>query len=925
MSSLSFPAQAALLRRARRLAVRSPLRSLWTGFLVFAAVAVGVSLMAGVWGHHVSTQSVEAGFGQADAVYAGSGLSPDAVAAASESLQRQLPPGSTTAVEAVSDSGFVVVNAKSTGSGAADGSVPASVSEAHMADWSNPLLRGVVRLVDGRLPADGEAVVTADVADKAGLVIGDRMQLLGSDGTLRVVGIGRIGNVGAPGFATTPGSMRPAPGGAKASWLNARLYAAVPAGTKVPTLDSATDVDGFTFAVGAPAVRDAALASPGAFVGVPGTSVPLWSLIVFLVGTVAVVGLLAGSAFGIGASRRMRATGLLSANGADRSQLAVAAATEAVVVTAPAALLAVGFVMVLQPLWVRFRLPGWASALDASFPLLWVAVTVVAAVVAAAVGAVLFSRAVRRMSSSALLDGRGVGRSANAPSRPPERLAWYGWLGIGVLAYLFMYGIFGFVALRSSTLAAGVVVVLWVACAFGAMRVLRLLLRRDPVGRLVERDLRRRRVGSTAAILVVATWVFVAVGASATDWFSSLGNGTSSPDVVSALEPGASTTVVSASPDGGAPGQPATPTTVVGSDPGPTSPVPTQSGAVLITPAVSDAVATGGGSAGWVIAGSEPVGPAGVPSTIPSTSNPLMGSVPDGIATELADAGLLTRRATIGKWTGECSVCPSGFVPNVLVLDSATGLGLPQATVDMLEQGAAVTPFNMEGVEAQTVAGVPVKVGEVPFSVQAVVLASSIVDGSKLTDMQGVLVGDSSTLTSEQTSSVRVIARDTGVTLDSRNPMLQQYMSGSTSGDGRPPYRQPDDWLVWPWLLFLVIVTLVTTAAHRREHTEAARVLRTIGADPSAGRRLASLTAGSLAGVGVGMGLTAVLVVIVISAARNGAVGSSAINFDFDRLWNRQATLVLVAALVVPFVVALLARLIRPYRSIGGPDGPMPA
>ena len=42
MTSLSLPAQGALLRRARRLAVRSPLRSLWTGCLVFIAVAVGV-------------------------------------------------------------------------------------------------------------------------------------------------------------------------------------------------------------------------------------------------------------------------------------------------------------------------------------------------------------------------------------------------------------------------------------------------------------------------------------------------------------------------------------------------------------------------------------------------------------------------------------------------------------------------------------------------------------------------------------------------------------------------------------------------------------------------------------------------------------------------------------------------------------------
>ena len=58
---------------------------------------------------------------------------------------------------------------------------------------------------------------------------------------------------------------------------------------------------------------------------------------------------------------------------------------------------------------------------------------------------------------------------------------------------------------------------------------------------------------------------------------------------------------------------------------------------------------------------------------------------------------------------------------------------------------------------------------------------------------------------------------------------------------------------------------------------------------------------------------------------RVAIIGSGGIGFDFDRLWNRQASLVLVAALVVPVVVALLARLIPPYRAVGGPDGPMPS
>lgn len=293
--------------------------------------------------------------------------------------------------------------------------------------------------------------------------------------------------------------------------------------------------------------------------------------------------------------------------------------------------------------------------------------------------------------------------------------------------------------------------------------------------------------------------------------------------------------------------------------------------------------------------------------------------MPDGIAAELADAGLTTRRAVVGTWTGPCSIC-KGFTPTVLVLDSAEGLGLTQPTVDLLQQGSAVTSFDVVGVQEERVAGVKVRVGDVPLNVAAIVLASSIVDGSNLADPRGVLVGDSTSLTADQATEVTRIIQSAGLELDSRNPNLTVFSAESTT----PATARPPDWVVWPWLVLLLIVTLAATAAHRREHTEAARVLRVLGANPRAGRRLASLTAGSLAGVGVGMGLTAALIVLVVTAVRHGSAvaGSGGIAFDFDHLWNRQASLVLVAALVVPFVVALLARLIPPSRAADGPDGP---
>ncbi len=904
MSSLSFPAQAALFRRARRLAVRSPLRTLWTGFLVFLAVAAGVALMSRTWGHYLHTQSVEGAFGAADAVYSGSAPSPEAVTAASESLQGQLPAGSTMATEQVTEGGIVVAAHSTESATEASGSVAASVSEAHLADWSNPLLRGVVRLIDGRLPKDGEAVITPDVARQTGLDVGDDMELLGSVGSLRVVGIATIGNFGAPAFATTPASLRPVSGSVGGPSVGVRMYASVPAGAQVPVPATTPGGIGGTVLLGQPAVRDAAHTAPGAFVGVPGATAPVWTLIAFLAGIVGLVGLLAGAAFGIGASRRMRATGLLSANGADRAQLAASAASEAVVVALPASVVAVGAVVAVDALWARFKLPGWVAMLDASIPPIWALLAVVAAVVAAAVGAVLFSRSVRRLSSSALLDGRGVGGSGTAHGRRPERLAWYGWLGLGVMLWIGWYATVGFVATRRTaigSLAAGVAVVLWAACAFGALRIVRLVLRRDPIGRLVDRDLRRRRVGSTAAILVVATWVFLAVTATATDWFTAFG--TERPDSVAVTS-----------------GQPATPTTTgVTSESVPTISVPEPSGAVLISPPVGDTNTGGVRTLGWVVAGQKPS-----TTAIPRAAVPLVTTVPDGIAADLADSGLSTHHAVLGTWTGPCPVCPSGFTPTALVLDSAVGIGLPQSTVDLLQQGFAVTSFDVDGVEDQRVAGVGVRVGDVPLGASAVVLASSIVDGSNLSNPQGVLVGDSTGLSDEQAAKVLGIVRSAGLQVDSRTPRLSQVQPD----DGTPaPADPPADWVVWPWLVVLLGVTLVATAAHRREHSEAARVLRVIGANPRSGRRLVSLTAGSLAGVGVGMGLTAAFVVLVVTAARHGssAPGSGGIGFDFDRLWNRQASMVLLAALVVPVVVALLARLIPPYRAVGGPDGPMPS
>ena len=131
-----------------------------------------------------------------------------------------------------------------------------------------------------------------------------------------------------------------------------------------------------------------------------------------LVAVLVVVGVLAGAAFGLGATRRMRATGLLAANGADDGHLVTAAASEALVVALPAAVLGVVVAWAARGPWIRLRLPGWSSLVDATLPWPW-ALAVVAAAVASTVGAVAFSRPMpddlRRCSTATSVDWGCVG------------------------------------------------------------------------------------------------------------------------------------------------------------------------------------------------------------------------------------------------------------------------------------------------------------------------------------------------------------------------------------------------------------------------------------------------------------------------------------------------------------------------------------
>lgn len=901
----------ALLRRARRLAVRSPMRTLWTGFLVVAAVAAGTVLLSDAWGHHVLTGSEDLSFGGADAVYAGSAFPADRAPEAVDAVRAALPAGSSAEAQ-VTTSGLVLGGPGSRGLG-----------DAHMADWESPVMAGALHLVEGRAPRAGEAVLTPRLAAQTSLRAGDQLEVLGSDRTLRVVGIGTVGNSDDLGIAVAPNQLVVPPSSMPTSSADLRIYVGLPAGASAP---EATDIPvpgGAESGVKlqGPSSRDVGRrVSTDGFSAGSDTTNPAGAMGGIVAAVALVVGLLAGAAFGIGAGRRMRAGGILSANGANDAQLGLAVATEALVVAAPAAVLGVVAAWAARPVWIRFRLPSWVTMAESEVPWPWVGIAVVAALVAAVAGAVLFSKSLRTMPTTALLDGRRSGRAAG---RGPQRIGWIGWLGLGLFGYAAANLLLGFATTRRSSvgsMATVIAVALWAGCALGSLRLARLVLRRDVIGRLVDRDLRRQALGSTAVIVVVATWVFVAVAGTATGWSDVLSapDGTvSTSGVVQPLQ--ATTTIVA---DGTSPsGEPAGSPTSAPTANGETSGISANSGisgtsarndggdGVLIRISTS-ASGDPSGSTNWVVRGSEPANA--------ENAVPLADELPEDLSAGLAAAGLMTSPAIVGSWTGGCPVCPSGYVPTVAVLDSADGAGLPSATAELLRSGAAVTAFAVPGVEAATVAGVPVRVGELPIAVDAVVLGSSITDGSQLSAPQPALVGATGDLSDQQADQVGRIVRDAGLELTASDRRLDRAWSDATS-TGFPIGSTPDGWAVWPWLIVLVVVTLAATAAHRQEHGEAGRVLHVLGAGPRAGRRLASLTAGTLAGIGVGMGLAAAMVLVAISAARTGGEEL------FLGLWNREATLLVVASLAVPLAAALMARLIPPARSADGPGESMPA
>lgn len=875
-------ASAVMFRRARRVAVRSPWRTTWTALLVVIPVAVGIVALSATWGHHVRVSSAERHFGRADAIYRSEALTPVEAAAVARAVAAELPEaGKSTSVLAI-DGQVLAFTAWSstddhagegTGDGGADAWLPADAesgsADIQMADWGDPVLEGMLSLNAGRTPRRGEVVLSPRLSSSVGAGIGDRVRIGPTVATLDVVGIGTAGNT-ADGLLLDAGELVPVPG--SGATVSTSVLARVPEGTSLPSAAVIAEESGVGEGRGLIGLErrdpDGEHGSAGWAPVQPPVS---WALVALFAVTVVSTGIVAGAAFGIGARRRLRANGLLAANGADRAQIGAAAAAEAVVVAAPAAVVGLVGALAVPPVWIHLRLPGWVALTESAVPWPLAVTTVAAAVLAAASGAVEFSRALRTLPASALLDGRE--RAAVAPPLR-QRAGVVAGLGFGALVYLSVNVVMRFLGtgpVSVGGVSAIAVVALWGACAVGAMWLLRRILDRDPIGRLVERDLRRHRLGSTAAVLVVATWVFVAVGGTATELSSVT---MEPPDNAETLEAPA----------------------LAGFE-----------GTGILVSAAEGSASRPTGM--WVQRESA--------GSLPESGTEASAMLVERTSARLADAGLSTSPAVVSSFTGRCEVCPDGFVPTVLVLEHAEGAGLAPGTVDLLRSGVAVTPFDVPGVEDQKVAGVAVRIGPVPSGLSAAVLASSVTDGSQLSERVPVLVADTSRLDTQQVDAVVEVLRDTGLSVTSWDHRIDPA-EWIDLGEWIDLPGSPG-WGPWPWLVVLVVVTLVVTSAHRREHGDTGRLLAVLGAEPRAGRRLSSLAALSLAGVGVAVGLTAVSVMVAAEAIRRQGADPMA------GLWNRDASFVAVVSLVIPVVVGLLAWLMPVARSDRDPDGALPA
>ncbi len=828
-----------MLLRATRLVRRAPVRSVTTGLLVMASVLAGSLWLSTSLGHYEAEIADTSQLGRADVRY---GLYPWGTMSNEDGPVPPVPVREQVdaVIAALPDGAEVAVLEVFDGLGLGNAAIanPLVVTQG---PWGDPMLAGMMELADGRVPGPGEVVVSPELAAATGLDLGDELVTLDPPAALEVVGLGSIsgppGVLVAPGefVAADPGSTTTAPQG------SASVLATLPAGEDPPRV-AIVSSDGVG-QVAEPFTRD------DLFDNDP-TRTP--AVIISLV--IVFVGLSAGSAFAIGAARRRRALGLLAANGATPAQLRMAAGAEAMVVSVPAVALGVAAAVAVPVVWVQLRLPGWDRIWQVEMSPGWIGLLAVAAVVAAVLGTVAFSGSATRTAVPTLLDQRGPVR------RPMATRPRWGILAVvlGVVAALVALPLVGIVAARGAAIGAVVtvllMVVVWCAGAAGVVALARWVLARNPVGRLVGRDLARRPMGTGAAVMVVTVWCFAAVV-----W--ALTAGISGEDSAAAEERSLATVEAEAQVEA-APG-------TLTIQPAPTAPLRHRSSI------------TEGESAG----------------------------VPEQLGDRLAELGLATRSATVGVFTGDCPVCPGDYRPTVIVLDSVDGLDLPAATEDALLAGSAVTAFDLDGVDGATIGGLPITVAPLPLGANAAMLAEFAPDGStELAAQTQVLVGSTEGLSDAAAAEVMVELAEAGLVASSQDLRMQPITTAEANGLGLTEPVDRDS--LW-WGLSVVVLALVTTAAtvaHRREHGEAAHVLWVLGAGPRAGRRLASLTAGAIATIGVLLGATTAIAVVAVTWLTRDDLDPTEV------LEPRRVLTVLAVVVLVPAASVALGRLLPAPR-----------
>lgn len=864
-------------RRARRLALRSPARSVATGSLVAMSVAVVVVLAAWPW---MSGEAYLAGAGDT----AGDANHNGVDAAYEVSPERApigpLPEVAGQIVEAQPPGSSTVVVEHFWGIRLAARSSMDEYATALQTEWDSSLVADTMRVLDGRLPGPGEVVTSPRIAAKERLGVGATMELSEPDATLRVVGVGSQGSGNPAELLTAQGEFL-ATGSAGNDYSTASL-ARVTVLTDVPAGEAAPEV----------LLRDPG--SSAQQVQYPITSDeldmigPRWeiepsALVVMAVALGLAVVLTSGAAFGIGAARRRRAVGLLVANGADDATMRIAAVTEAFVVAAPAAVLGAVLPFVVSKAWIGLRAPRWDLAAALRFNPWTIILSCVFVVGAAVVGTLWFTRALRKSSIPALLDQRTW--RTNRSGRPAEvRRLTPSIIAVSLLVLLVLGGMWsrtvGIVPAFSAVPVTTVVVGAFVLLVWLVMVVSRRLLARRVSGRIVMRDVMRRPAGAAAAAVVVAIWSALMIGSAAQARYEEVGT----PD---------STTSYGIVRDSGVDvGSGVVPTTSTFEIPSIAYDVPD--------------VASGRPEGGLTVATD------GRPAVVQRGTEPEPPTPIGDVQDHLARAGLPTVSAQMGEWTGSCAVCPDGYIPTVAVLSGTDGDGLSPEVNRLLSDGYVVTPMSIEIAPGTELEGMPIATApvDVPGAV-AVLLASEVPEGAALANPSTVLVGSTSGLDGAARSAVATVLVEAGAMVNSSDSALAQMIDNGSVGDTSRPV-DPTTLRTWAlWLLPLLLVTLAATSAHRREHGEAARVLDVLGAGSRTARRLASRTAALIAGLGVTVGIGVGLIGVI------AAVGGSREASLVEVLWSVEFLGACALAGVVPVIVGVVAWILPPARQPG--------